>query len=53
MLESSIISFNLMYNIILNLDTEYRIQIRCLDLHFSDRTVRIIEIFAKIPNQVV
>ena len=26
MLESSIISFNLMYNIILNLDTEYRIQ---------------------------
>ena len=27
--------------------------IRCLDLHFSDRTVRLIEIFAKIPNQVV
>ena len=27
--------------------------IRCLGLHFSDRTVRLIEIFVKISNQVV
>jgi hypothetical protein len=27
--------------------------VRCLGLHFSGRTVRLIEMFIKIPNQVI